>query len=118
MLSQVFIAMAVFLGDGLYNFAKIAVISMLAIKNDVQIRPKRREEVELCPPPGADMAAEPKAAQEAQLPARRAAAAGQPQSPGCTDEASQQGEPASPNCEAALLTQLRNQMFLHEAVPW
>ena len=32
---QVFLAIAVFLGDGLYHFTKIACISLLAIKNGV-----------------------------------------------------------------------------------
>ena len=122
---QVFIAMAVFLGDGLYNFAKIAVISMLAIKNDVQQKkPKQaREEVELSPPSAADAAAEPKAAalELPQVFESRAAVAGQqlqaPDRPEGTPR-QQREEPASPNSEAALLKQLRDQMFLHEAVPW
>ena len=121
---QVFIAMAVFLGDGLYNFAKIAVISMLAIKNDVRQRaPKRRDEaVELSSPSAA--AAKPKAAAAQELPQVsecRAATAGQQLAPDHAEQAPEQREPASPaspNSEAALLKQLRDQVFLHEAVPW
>jgi hypothetical protein len=49
---QVFIAMAVFLGDGLYHFTKIAVLSMLSIKTAV--RKSKQLPVSSPPPDPAD----------------------------------------------------------------
>ena len=121
MVLQVFIAMAVFLGDGLYNFAKIAIVSMLAIRNDVRRKPKQQcEGTELSCPSAADAAADPKVPQDPgqQPPQCRAGPAGQLQQPPAHAAGAQHEEPASPNCEAALLKKLRDQMFLHEAVPW
>lgn len=91
-LLQVFIAMAVFLGDGLYNFTKIAVVSLLAINKTV----RARKELPVSMP-----APNPKAENESG-------------GGGGGEEERAQISMA----EAAKLTDLRNRVFLSDPVPW
>ena len=85
---QVFIAMAVFLGDGLYNFTKIAVVSLLAINKTVR-------------------------AKKEQLPVRNSAPDLK-----TGDAPGQQADSTISTAEAAKLTELRNRVFLSDPVPW
>ncbi len=83
--------MAVFLGDGLYNFTKIAVVSLIAINKTVRAK---KEQLPVSLP-----APHPKTPSEA------GGSAG--------DERSQLSD-----TEAAKLTELRNRVFLSDPVPW
>lgn len=88
---QVFIAMAVFLGDGLYNFTKIAVVSLRSINKTVRAK-KEQLPVSV---PGPD-----------------------PKTPSAAGEDVGKGGEQLSDSEAAKLTDLRNRVFLSDPVPW
>ncbi|CAL8462318.1 g1851 [Coccomyxa elongata] len=88
---KVFIAMAVFLGDGLYNFTKIAVVSLLAINKTVRAK---KEQLPISSP-----GPEPKTAS-------------------ATGQQADSDNIAISTAEAAKLTELRNRVFLSDPVPW
>lgn len=83
--------MAVFLGDGLYNFTKIAVVSLLAINKTVRAK---NEQLPISSP-----GPEPKTASS-------------------TGQQADSDNVTISATEAAKLTELRNRVFLSDPVPW
>lgn len=88
--------MAVLLGDGMYHFTKIFVLSLQSMKATVR-KKKDAEQLPVSFPP-----AQP-AARQTQL----------QQQQGSSDE-----EQTVAESESAMLTGLRNRVFMSDPVPW